>query len=177
MSWEEGVSKSSQHSIKTAIADTAVSASCMQVASQASSGAECADMMQQELALLQEGPSDSNDTMADDSDEPLGQDLGLQFGGFDMQPEHEPPSKTVSIPDVFSDHLPVSIDNANLGAWQSHTQLYDRACRKGNSRMHATRRAEAFPVPSQTGVETRQVPKAHPHTFQAGYPMQANTPA
>ena len=55
-------------------------------------------MVQHELALLQEGPSDSDDTMADDSDEPLGQDLGLQFGGFDMQPEDEPPNKTVSIP-------------------------------------------------------------------------------
>lgn len=53
--------------------------------------------MQQELALLQEGPSDSNDTMADDSDEPLEQDLGLQFGGFETQPDPEPPSKRVSI--------------------------------------------------------------------------------
>ena len=51
--------------------------------------------MQQELALLQEGPSDSNDTMADDSDEPLEQDLGLQFGGFETQPDPEPPSKRV----------------------------------------------------------------------------------
>ncbi|CAL5229136.1 g12408 [Coccomyxa viridis] len=58
----------------------------------ASSGAENADAMRQELALLQEGPSDSNDTMADDSDEPLGQDLGLPLGGFDMQPDPEPTS-------------------------------------------------------------------------------------
>ncbi len=53
--------------------------------------------MRQELALLQEGPSDSNDTMADDSDEPLGQDLGLPLGGFDMQPDPEPTSKRVSL--------------------------------------------------------------------------------
>lgn len=70
---------------------------CMHMAMQASSGAENADMMQRELALLQEGPSDSDDTMADDSDEPLGQDLGLQFGGCEMQPDHDPPTKRVSI--------------------------------------------------------------------------------
>ena len=72
----------------------------MRAALQASSEAENADAVQRELALLQDGPSDSNDTMADDSDEPLGQDLGLQFGGCDMQPDHEAPNRRVSIPET-----------------------------------------------------------------------------
>ena len=71
-------------------------------------------MMQQELALLQEAPSDSNDSMADDSDEPLEQDMGLQYGGFDEQPDPEPPSKRVSTPESWCIHLREMQGNACL---------------------------------------------------------------
>lgn len=68
---------------------------------QGSSAADNADMMQQELAMLEEQqeipPSDSNDTMADDSNESMMEpDMGMHLCGFDMQPDLRPPSTRVS---------------------------------------------------------------------------------
>jgi len=67
---------------------------------QGSSAADNADMMQQELAMLEEQqelqPSDSNDTMADDSNGSVMEpDMGMQLCGFDMQPDPRPPSGRV----------------------------------------------------------------------------------